>query len=435
MLTEQILPQWINAGFGMEWVTPPRMKGSTKKLYCQVTNKFGGISHIQLDSLQYEHEAEARFKNKNFSMLYVSELSYFKMRKTYDIWLECLRGDSSIWGENDFLFLGDTNPAEEGEESWIWQHWYNFRVRDDVDERSRLTQKKMALVEFTVYDNTFMSKERLDEQLARYDHSEDLRARYRDGKWVKAVGNSVFYDVFKPNIHIWGEFETPTNPDPEILVPEENCIELCTGWDIGDINHAFVIAEKVFMYSPKPDKDGKPYVVSFFKFIDEVVWIGSNYSTREFIHDCMDRILFWEQFIGRSIMWKNWSDKSAFARHDRSSGVYDHQLVFQVSQGKIALASAGQFQDSVRQRVILNKKILYEDRMALCRARCPNLIDSYQSLTAGRGMIAVKRDSKYKHAWDAASYLLCGEAFNELQFPVNEMNSGKMGLGVSHVPL
>jgi hypothetical protein len=427
LLTQIVIPQWIAGGFGLEWVTEPKQSGATKKLYCEITNKFGGKSGIQLDSLQYEDEAEARFKNKMYSMIYVSELSYYKKMETFKVFEECLRGPE-CWEESDFLFLGDTNPAEEGEDSWIWKEWYDFRVRDDVTDRERIRQKQMRLVEFTIYDNDFISQERLEEQLAKYDFSEDLRARYRDGKWVKAVGNSVFFDTFRPLIHVLPNYISPSELDPEILIPEENCAELCTGWDIGDVNHGMVIAEKIFIKNEK-DKE-----VSLFKFLDEVVHIGSNYSTRDFVSECMEKILFWEELLGHPILWRNWSDRSAFSRRDRLTNTYDHQLVALLSGGRVILQAADQTPGSIRQRVILNKKILFENRMVISRGRCPHLIDSYQSLRAGKAQVAVDTTSKFKHAWDAASYLIQGEAVDEIIRPREDYNMGRVG-GLVSVPL
>lgn len=427
ILTQEILPQWIAGGFGMEWVTEPRLSGVTKRPYCEVTNKFGGVSRIQLDSLEHEADAEKKFKGKSYSMMYVSELSYFLERKTFDVWIETLRGAS--WNEYDFLFLGDTNPADDGEDSWIWRHWYNFRIQDDVDEFAKLTQRLMALVEFTVYDNTFMTEARLNEQLARYDHSEDLKARYRFGKWVKAVGNSVFFDVFRPEGHIIGEYDVPTNPAPLMLVPEEGCLELLTGWDIGDINHAMVICEKVTI------TDSKGRDTTAFKFLDECVYVGSDLSTRDFIKDALEKIAFWEEYLGYEVKWRNWSDRSAFDRRDRSANIYDHQVVYQESQGRIILQAADRSPGSIKQRVVLNKKLLYEERMVISRSRCPNLIDSFQSLRKGKGNIAVQTDSRFKHAWDAATYLLSGECYDEVTQPLKEFRTGNARTGVVSVPL
>lgn len=429
LLTTVIIPEWIAGGFGLEWVTEPRQHGVSKKLYCEITNRHGGKSYIQLDSLQYEDETEARFKNKMYSMIYVSELSYYKKMETYKALLECLRGPPDWDREVDFLFLGDTNPAEEGEDSWIWKEFYDFRVRDDVTDDKRAIQKRMALIEFSVRDNTFLTPQELEEQLGKYDFSEDLRARYRDGKWVKAVGNSVFFDVFRPLVHVLPHYISPVDNDPEILVPEKNCAELMTGWDIGDVNHGMVIAEKIFILNDQ----GKE--VSLFKFLDEVVHIGSNYSTRDFVSECMEKILFWEDWLGRPVLWRNWSDRSAFSRRDRLTLTYDHQLVAQLSQGRIILQAADQTPGSIRQRVILNKKILFENRMVISRARCPNLIDSYQSLRSGKAQVAVDTTSKFKHAWDAASYLIQGECVEEIVRPREDFNMAKMGPGLVSVPL
>ena len=203
-LTENVIPKWIDGNFGMEWISEPRQKGTTKKLYCVIRNKFGGASKFQLDSLQYEEDVEARFKNKSHSAIYMSEASYYKERKTFDIIVECLRGEK--WSDDDFLFLMDTNPAEEGTDSWLWKLFYDFRVQDNLSDNDKVFQKNLWLMEFTIADNCFMSKERLAEQLARYSHSEDLMARYCRGEWVKAVGNSIFFEQFRPKIHIVGEF-------------------------------------------------------------------------------------------------------------------------------------------------------------------------------------------------------------------------------------
>ena len=289
LLTEKIIPQWIEGDFGLEWITEPRQKGTTKKLYAQITNKFGGVSRFQLDSCQYEDEVEARFKNKMHSLVYVSEFSYYRRRATYDTFIETLRGPD--WQESDFLFIGDCNPSEEGEDSFIWQHWYDFRVQDGLEGGALVTQKQMALVEFKVSDNVFMSKERLDEQLSRYDHSEDLKARYRDGKWVKAVGNSIFFEVFRPNYHIIGDHETRSNPTPDIIIPDDKTMELYTGIDPGISNHACIFFDKRVIEIPTGKiVDGKPEIkpVSFFDSIDEVVQIGSMGSLSDFVDDILE---------------------------------------------------------------------------------------------------------------------------------------------------
>lgn len=425
LLTTYIIPQWIAGDFGVQWVNEPRQKGTTKKLYCEILNKFGTISRFQLDSLQYELEAEARFKNKMCSAMYVSELSYFKRRETYDVFIETLRGPD--WKENEFLFLGDTNPAEEGTDSWIWKFWYDFRVQDDVTDGDKIIQKQMALVEFTVADNIFTSKERIDEQLARYNHSEDLMARYRDGKWVKAVGNSIFFEVFRPNYHIIGEHETRSNPTPDIIIPDENTSELYTGIDPGVSNHACIFLNKRILELPTgKTENGVPETkhVSYFDAIDEVVYVGSEFTLADFVDDIMQVMEEWEAILGHPVKWHHYSDRSAFDHKDPISNRYVHQVIAQESNDRIILTAAPKGPGSVRQRVELTKKLLFEQRLFMCRSKCPNLIDSFQSLKAGKGNIAIQKDSKYKHAMDGLSYALASECYSELLFPKEEPNVG-----------
>lgn len=427
-ITQSVIPKWIDGKFGMEWVSEPRQKGTTKKLYAQVTNMHGGVSTIQLDSLQFEADVEGRFKNKNHSGMYLSEASYYKNRKTFDIMVECMRGEN--WKEEDFTMILDTNPAEEGQDSWLWKLFYAFRVQNDVDDNAKIFQKNLALMEFTVEDNIFVSKERLDEQLARYAHSEDLTARYRYGKWVRAVGSSIFYEQFKPLIHIIGGHETPNHPDPEVLMPEENCDELITGWDIGTgPNSAFMIAEKITQNL----SNGK--TVSAFKFLDEVVYIGSDASMTDFVAECVEKIDFWESVIGRPVRWRNWSDRSAFDIRERISNVYHHQLVAQMSDNRIILQAADRSPGSVSQRVNMGKKLLFENRIFISRSRCPNLIDSFQSLRPGKGNIAIQKTSPFKHAYDAASYLFVSECFDEIIHPRQDVRTGNVYSGLTSVPL
>lgn len=436
MLTTVVIPQWISGNFGLKWITEPTQDGVTKKMYFEIRNKHGGVSRMQLDSLQYEKDAEAAFKNKNYSLMYVPELSYFKQRATFDVLGECLRGPQ--WQEEDFLFLGDTNPAEEGEESWIYKFWYDFLDDGDVDEDAKVMQSLMARMEFTVADNIFVSPKRIAEQLAKYAHSEDLMARYRDGKWVKAVGNSIFFEVFRPKVHIQGEHETPKNPDPEILLPEENCTSLLTGWDIGQgANSGFCICEKLFRLAErKPTKDNPAttFEQSYFKFLDEVVHIKSEATMGDFVEECLEKVQYWEDFLGRAIQWRNWSDRSAFDRREPIANLYHHQLVYQITGGKIILQAADRSPGSVRQRVDITKKLCFEDRIYLSRSRVPNLIDSFQGLRAGKGSIAIQKDSPLKHAYDAGSYILVSECYDELMFPKKDKGV-RVGSSLVQIPL
>lgn len=426
-LTENVIPKWIAGNFGLEWIMNPRQKGTTKKLYCTVKNKFGGSSKFQLDSLQYEEEAEKRFKNKSHSALYISEASYYKKRSTFDNFRMCLRGEK--WTDDHLLLLLDTNPAEEGEDHWIWKLFYNERVQADVSDETRVFQKQLKLLEFTIDDNPYLPKDKKDQLKAAYAHSEDLTARYWFGKWVKAVGNSIFSEQFRPLIHIVGEYESPTNPEPETLLPQENCQELISGWDVGTSNSAFSLMEKFYVNN----HFGKP--VSMFSFLDEVVVIGSDISMSDFIQMCLDKVDFWEGIIGKPVFLRNWSDRSAFDNRDSISNKFHHQIVAMETDNRIILQAADRSPGSVLQRVNIMKKLLFENRIRISRSRCPYLIDSLQSLKAGKGNVAVDRTSKHKHVFDSSTYALASECYSELMRP-RDFNEGKARVSrLQSVPL
>jgi LAGLIDADG-like domain/Terminase large subunit, T4likevirus-type, N-terminal len=421
-----VIPQWIAAGLKsaeghkMEWVTKPKQRGVTKKLYFQVSNRHGGVSHCQLDSLLYEQDAEDRFKGKMYSGIYVSELSGFKRRETFDVWRQALRGQR--WEEWQTLFIGDTNPAEEGKESWIWKLWWEERMREPDSEQFREWQRQLGLMEFSVADNIFKDEAWHRTQAAMYAWSDDLLRRYYHGEWVMATSNSIFHDVFRPVAHIVGEPETPVNNDPEVLLPDPNCSELITGWDLGVSNHAFALIHK--RWAQVMGKDGKPRDISIFDVIDEVVYLKSDSSIDDFIDEALGKIAYWEEYLGREVFWRNWSDRSAFDMRGGVGNVLHHQLVRQISQGKIILQSVDRSPGSMKQRVELVKRLLFENRIYISKSRCPFLIDSFQGLPPGKAGRPININSHFKHIFDAFSYAVVSESFDEL-FSHQGVNVGK----------
>lgn len=423
-ITEEIIPEWIAGGFGLEWVRKPSQSGVSKKLYCVVKNKFGTNSRLQLDSLQYEDEVEARFKNKNYSGLYISEASYYKQRRTFDVWQEVLRGKQ--YKEEDFLMLLDTNPADEGTDSWLYQMWWVDRLADFGDDKGKaLFQKQLALMEFSVADNIFKDEAWHMVQKAKYQHSQDLYDRYYLGKWVKATDNSIFYEQLNPSVHFVGDSPSASEILPQILLPQENCFELGTGWDPGLTNSAAIIYEKSYFLDARERK------VSRFSILDETVFIKSDASINDFTDEVMERIKWWEGFMGRDIVWRHFSDRSVFDTRIIGN-VYPHQLIYQQSGGKISLQAVERKPGSVYQRIDLVRKLLFDNRLFISKHKCPHLMESLQGLQPGKGNVAIQKTSKLKHVFDAMSYALISECFDELYQPTEASN---VGSGVITVPL
>ena len=417
-LVEGILPKYMALGQGMTWIKKPHTSSVSKKPACIVGNKFGGKSKIQLESLKDEKEVEARFKSKNYSMMYVPELSNFQHRKTFDIWAESLR--SLHLKENQYLFLADTNPADDGDESWIYHIWFvharqtyeeyvifqTERGLPALPEPTFLSFKNaLGLVEFEIADNIFASAERVAELTARYAHDQDLYDRYIRGLWVKASSTALFARQFRENLHVIGELQTPGNPEPEIMVPEPNTWELSTSWDPGNsANSAAVIFETIV----RPEGPA-------FKILDEIVLVDTDHTIDEFTIRVLTQMLWWEQFMGRAYSWKHWSDRSVFDMREPQSNRYYHQLIHTASGGQITLEAADRGKGSVAQRVDLLRRLLFERRYLISRTRCPHLIQAIKSMPAHKqDANAPSPKSQHKHIFDAATYGPASESYREI---------------------
>lgn len=430
-LTEIFLPQWIEEGnFGMEWAKAPYIQSVTKKPTCKVTNQFGNSTQISLESLKNEDEVEARFKGKAYSMIWVNELSKFKKRKTFDTLKQCLRMPHLL--EEQHLFVADTNPdLDLGQESPWYQLWYSLRMADTDEDLEALypdvspeilkpLRDKLKLIEFTIDDNLSLSEDKKKQLMADFAHDPDLLAAYYYGRWVTASTDALFYKVFRPLVHVVGEAATPAHDEVEIMVPEPGCIELISGWDPGaSVNSAAVIGEKTYRIEKIRDEKGKERELRLpvIKHLDELVVVDTPHDLGDFVLQFLDKMRFWEELIGRpgKVIWRHWSDRSVLDMRSPQAAKYFHQIIYEVSEGAINLLAADRGPGTVGQRVDLYRKLLFDDRLFYSREKCPWLINSIKSIKRGTSEIAViAKGQKWKHAWDASSYMVSSECHDEL---------------------
>lgn len=421
-LVEEIIPMWIDGGFGLEWVKKPYMAGSTKRVKCSIRNKHGTVSEFQLESFREgadENDIKTRFKGKKLSFIYWSEAAtWVKTQAAFDIISECLRL-KNFWKRNELAMVIDTNPEAPGEDHWIYQLFYKFRKLDasqlvemigdkpiKVEDMIR-KQKNYGLIEVFVQDNLSLTEEDLVELKTKYAHSPELWDRYFLGKWTAAAGDGLFYDVFRPATHVQGDLETPLNRDPQMLVPSDDCFELITGWDLGTSNHAFTMMER--FYWP----NAKGINVPHFSVIDELVMLHSDASIEDFTEAVLVKMDFWESYLGRSLHWTHFSDRSAFDYKESISQRRQHVEVFLASKKRIRLVAVEKGDGSVRQRIEITRRLLFEDRLQFSKTKCPQTIMSVQSIKKGKNT-PVDRASEFKHAWDALTYPLQAMCYEEL---------------------
>ena len=435
-LVNTIMPQWVGADWGMQLITPPRMEAVTHKLYFEVSNKFGGVSRMYLDSLDIEDNAEDKFKGKMFSLIYWTELSNFRRRKTFDVLEECLR--MPHLQPNAHQIICDTNPDDEGEDSWIWKLFYWFRtvdlgnLTDDTKEELNLAdvdpteladaiqglrelQEQVGVLEFTIDDNAYLTPAQKRAQRSKYAHDKDLLDRYYYGKWVKSAGEGLFSEQWNPSIHIIGESPTPANPNPDILYPDENCSMLLVGWDIGPRNVGVVIMEKVIADVDGKDDQGRIIQIPkpAMNVIDEYVRLGENQPIAVVVRRVLERMRFWEDVLGRKVHWKHWSDRSSFDKYDNIADTYEHMEVFQESNGEIELSAVIKGAGSVDRRIDLTQRLLFENRILVSR-KCSAVIEMFSSIKKRKNG-RLQATNLYKHAFDAFSYPASMECWGEMQ--------------------
>lgn len=456
-LTEMVIPDWIDGGFGMEWAREPYISVS-KKPVCQVLNQYGQKCTIQLESLQNEAEVEARFKPRRYTMVYVPELSTFNSRSTFDTWTECLRTIGLPASAHQFL--ADSNPPTD--ECW-WMHdlWWDLveMSEEDVDadvlarffpalaeEEPEIAwaafwalKKDLARIDIAIEDNPFADPAHVATLKAKYAHNDELYRRYIKGECVRTTEGSIFAKVFRPAFHVVGEVKTIKNKDPEILVPEEGCMELYTGWDPGVTNSSAHIAEKHYRME-EVIKDGKKIgdrKVPILKYIDELIIVNEPHSLDEFVLEFMKRMEFWEEWLGRpgKVIWHHWSDRSVLDMKSPESDKYFHQIIYEASArylkdgyygedgeyhefhigAPILLETAPRGPGSVQQRIDLFQKLMFDERVWFSADKCPMLIQAIKSVKKGTNSVQViQKGTPHKHSIDSATYLACAELRDEL---------------------
>jgi hypothetical protein len=470
-LTEKTIPRWIDGDFGLQWWDDgkpgkqkklgPKQKGASKKLYCDITNKHPcrkcdgtgefeskrcpkchgqgrGKSHIELESLKDEKEIEANFFNRYYTMIYWGELQHYKQRLSFDTLIQSLRVDG-VKDDDSYVLLCDGNPSDLGEDAWQYKLWFQFRVDPKVSDAEKPLQSNLKLIMVMLDDNPYLSPERKAEIAASYNHDPDLKARYIDGLWKKSASDALFASAFRPSFHV---ISHDADGDAVELVPEPGCTGLITGWDPGGANPAMVIAEKCYRHAMKPDgsliidpRTKEPLEESVFKFIDEVAYVKDNISISEFTELVLERIYFWESFIGHEIEWQHWSDNTALTQTEAISKRTVYDEVFAVSQGKIILEASDALYrfgkgmptnrpGTVAQGIRLWRKLLFSRRLLFCKWKTPKLVLMNQSLKRKPKTTddIIATNDKNRHIFDAGRYLTSRECYEELQDMIIEIN-------------
>lgn len=397
-LVRFVIPEWIKANIGFKYTIEPRMEADTKMSYFRIRNMWGGESEFQLHSLEHAQEAEAKFKGTRFSMVYLSEADQFEDRIVFDILSDQLRVIGIPYEQHQLI--GDTNPPETGEDHWLHQVWWKDLAKENVNKAFAASFEN---IHFQIADNPFLDPRERVELEEKYRYDANKYARFVLGQWVRDDRGTIFEDFFVPNIHVRGDCDSPREDEWRIIVPSKHCIELYSGWDTGDVNHAAVILCK---------RDMGEHAA--FDVIDEVVSLNQPLSIADFTEIFMERMDYWEQLMKEEyqrdrMMWRHWSDASAM-RYRSAADSSDELIVRQVSRNRIILNCVAKPRGSVKARISLLKKLLFEKRVCVS-AQCKSTIAMLRYLRAGTSKVEVIQEgSPYKHCFDALTYMLLNES-------------------------
>lgn len=402
-LTGWIIQTWIEAGMGFRYTQPPKMEADTKMSSFRIRNYYGGESICQLHSLEHDQDVELKFKDSRFSMIYLVEGDKFKDRVVFTN----LRTQLRALGveEKDFQFIIDCNPPEEGEDHFLHDIFLkrlgNNHRDKGVDPKF---DEKFERIQMLLEDNTFISPERIEEQTEAYKYDQNLYERWREGKWVKHTAHGHFQDIYVPAIHVHGNTHSMNPEEWDVLVPGSTCMELYTGWDTGDTNHAAVIAAK----RETPE-------TTCFDMIDELVILERAISIEDFVGLFLtDHMDHWEDFLlqrygTKKIRWRHWSDLTAW-KYNAPADNYVYAIIQQVSQNRIILNQASKLPGSVAQRLSLLKNLTFQNRIAVS-AQLQYTQAMYRNLKRGTLKTElIDPNAKEKHVFDAWTYMLANES-------------------------
>lgn len=444
-LHQVTLPEWIRANIGLRYTTKgyddvpgPKVDGQTRTPFFRITNMHGGESECMLFSLDNDNEAEAKLKEKEFSLIFFSELSNFLDRKVLSIGLLSLRMPHLEYHQQQWI--ADTNPAEEGESSWIYEAWYierNLSYEDYVDRQKKLGRPIMAekpflnhkkglrVIEIMPKDNPKLKPGQLEELESSYAYDPGLYDRYVLGKWVYGEGDGSrhFRRFFRPNIHVVGDCSADDEAEHEYINPSPNCVELVTGFDPGETNHAAIILEKKMLphYIPRTKQT---VMRAYFSVLDELVVLNTEQPLEQFTTDFMDLIYDLEEMqwpkpdFGPSKKFdleRAYSDSSALEQYSATADTFPAAVIQAASGNRLVLIGVPKPRHSKRTRVQLLQQLLAYERIKVS-AHCFHVIRMLKDLKKGKGVANFIPDSDdNRHVFDALTYALLMECAEELE--------------------
>ncbi len=415
-LKDFVIPEWVDSGIGFRITMQEKTEADTKLTHMKVSNRFGGETDIQIKSLIHDSDVETRFKSTRYSMIYIVEADGFGASMVMDILGDQLRIIGLPFEAHQMIL--DCNPPAEGPKHWLYKKFFLDPVDPKITEEHPEFARDYDQIKIAIPDNPFLDKKEAAELIRKYSPDPHKKARFVDGEWVEDDSNGLFADTFERLIHVVGSIENRKH-----MVPGGGCIELVSGWDIGDVNHGASIL------APRPGAR------TVFDMIDEAVVVDAMISLGDFVELFIEKMNRWEAWFqkkrGVNPVWRFWSDNSSF-RFKSAIGGFEVDEVYELSKGRILLEQAPK--PRVKSRIMLLNKLLLERRFYIS-AQLENALNMIRLLKGtGPKKDQIPPASPHKHSFDSITYALYSECpfeFTEDASPKEEETSGT---GVISIP-
>lgn len=443
LLTDYVLPEWIDANIGMQILTKNRqgVPGSvtdskTRTIHLKVSNIYGGVSEVQLNSIQHDAEIDQKLLSTFYSGIWFSELRLWEDPTLYQKSRSRLRMPHlKPW---QHLWVADTNPSKAGTKFWAYKLWYE-KHKPPSKEMLELIGSELALsaseevikarhlIEWTMDDNIFASEE--EKQARKLELADDPLEYQRDalGLWVAGdnTKQKLFAHIFSRGTHVIG-VKDQSDPSRGQIKLSGDTEMLYSGWDLGSgVNHAAGNVEKRLVMTPKGE-------VSVFSVLSSLKNIDEHMKIQDFTLSYMEKKKTLEgRYPNRKFHWTHFSDDSA-VNQPRSSGAgFDYLEVMIASHNEIVLTGVPKPKNSVGVRIRLIRQLLREGRLYIS-AECEDVIDMLEEAIANKDEEV--EWNEHKHVFDWLSYVLYMLCFDELEERAQGPTANSPNLSIS-VPL
>ena len=302
-------------------------------------------------------------------------------------------------------YLASCNPAEIGEEHWVWKEFMVNPWEEDEETGEKTHDDDYSVYHIPFSENTFVEDPAAYQKKVMKECRRDPTAydRLILGKWTpKISGEGIFRHYFLPDIHIKGELRktglVPKCGDPIII-----------GYDPGNVNNS-----RSFMQC---NRSGKKKI---WRTFDESVFVQKKKSFKSLTLELYDKMHWWNERMGWIFPYYHIGDRAAFT-HYNPQGSFDYLQFERIS--KEIIKEHERFKDltpirmlappkgagSVEDRVRVMQDLLASGQY-MVSALCPAHLKMLRNLRKSKikkveqDYIPLKTISGEIHTFDSQSY-------------------------------